>query len=248
MERFDSGAPGREPAGEVFGLTDALYDAAFSRDGSVFASTGVAGTVEWWDARRRVKFAQNKLGVRDEGVALTFTGPRLASVLTRVRHMLRCTPQGCVIADRRKPVVSASGLQSATFGPDAGYWFEWRERPYRCTIRECEPLPGPAHSGQHAEAVSPDGQHWAVRGWDAGAGVISFCTARGCHRLDTGVRGSSSWIGGLRFDPTGLVLVAGTGDGRVLFFDGRTGARLGPRWCRLTPAASSILPLPQMER
>src|SRR5205823_14893544 len=56
----------------------------------------------------------------------------------------------------------------------------------------------------------------------------SFCQTSGCRPLDVGSGGSSTWIGAMKFDPSGSLLAVGLGDGRVLFFNGRTGVRLGP--------------------
>lgn len=50
----------------------------------------------------------------------------------------------------------------------------------------------------------------------------------GCRSLDVGSGGSSTWIGWTTFNRSGSILAVGMGDGRVIFFDGREGTRLGP--------------------
>src|SRR4029450_920580 len=110
------------------------------------------------------------------------------------------------------------------------FWFEWLNRPFRCTTAKCEPLPG-VGAGLRLNASSPDGSRWTESGWRADetlGGVAAFCQSSGCRSLDVGSGGPSTWVGGMRFNHTGSVLAVGMGDGRVIFFDGRDGTRLGP--------------------
>ncbi|MGA7413212.1 MAG: hypothetical protein WBW33_22245, partial [Bryobacteraceae bacterium] len=224
-----------EPAGEHLGATDPLYAAAFNRDGKLLATAGVKGTLQWWDLNRRARIAEyslgtNKQGRSNEGTAVSFVSYREVLLLTSSGALLRCTPARCVDTRRRaESGADYRGLWSASFGPGARFWFEWRERPYRCSILGgCERQPGGAHQGSYAEAVNSDGSRWAIRGWEAGRGTLGLCEKTGCRVLDPGSGGSSNSIMGVQFDPSGSLLVAGTGEGRVVFFDGRTGARLGP--------------------
>ena len=219
-----------EPAGEPLGATDPLYAAAFSHDGGVLATTGVAGKLQWWDVAHRSRIAEYELPGKTVGVAVAFEGKREATLVNRAGAKLRCTPRGCA-EEKRKAFAAAEyrGGWSASFTADSQSWFEWRARPYRCDLPNgCVALPGGAHQGEYAEAASADGSRWAIRGWEEGNGTISFCRSSGCRRLDVGSGGLSNWIGGIQFDPSGSLLVAGTGEGRVVFFDGQTGARLGP--------------------
>ncbi|MGH7867498.1 MAG: WD40 repeat domain-containing protein, partial [Candidatus Dormibacteraceae bacterium] len=217
-----------EAVGKPFGDTSAIYDAAFSDDGTLLASTGVAGTLEWWDVARHSKLAERPLENHNVGVALAFISPTTVELLTRSGAFLRCTRESCVPIPRHSGTLPSA---IASLGPQARFWFEWRERPYRCTPNGCGALPGPSLRGDQPGAISPDGLRWAVGGLDAGespGGLISFCQASGCRPLDVGSGGSSTWIGAMKFDPSGSLLAVGLGDGRVLFFNGRTGVRLGP--------------------
>ena len=216
-----------EPVGQPFGDLSHL-GCVFSDDGTILACTGLADTLEWWDVASHSKVAEHPVGNHESVAALAFVSASELELLTRSGRLLRCTRESCVAVPRRS---ASDQSESVSLGPQANFWFEWRDRPYRCSAVGCDPLPGPARYDNKPNAVSPDGLRWAVRGWTAGdspGGVISFCQASGCRPLDVGAKGSSTWIGGMEFSPSGSILVVGTGDGRVMFFDGRSGTRLGP--------------------
>jgi WD40 repeat protein len=217
----------QEAVGEPVGSMSTLYDAVFNDDGTVLACTGVAGTLEWWDMDKHTKVAQQPLPNRYVAHSLTFLDRNTVKLLTQTGSFLHCTREGC------SPRQHTSGSHESGFvsmGPQARFWFEWLERPYRCVANGCTPLPGPGRSNGPT-AVSSDGLRWVISGWKVAnppGGVITFCELSGCRPLDLDSGGPTSWVGAIEFAPSGSPLAVGMGDGRVLFFDGRTGARLGP--------------------
>lgn len=218
----------REPAGRLFAQTNPIYDAAFSGDGTLLATVGVGDTVEWWDVRQRSRLARLSLGHNESGRAIVFVDAHEVAVLSESGRLLRCNQAGCVEVARPHPR-EQSGPRA--FGPSGNFWFEWLDRPFRCTTSKCEPLPGPRGSRLEPNATSPDGARWTVRAWKAGdnpGGVVWFCQMSGCRLLDVGSGGSSTWVGGTNFNGSGSILAVGMGDGRVIFFNGRDGTRLGP--------------------
>ena len=217
----------RETVGDPFSDMPAVYDVAFNEDGTVVAATGVAGTLEWWDVARHAKISEKHFDPHDIAESLTFVARDAVELLTPSGSLLRCTPEGCASIPRTG---GNHSVQTVSMGPRGSFWLEWRDRPYRCIPNGCTPLPGPSVS-HGPVAISPDGLRWVIGAWkvaDSPGGVVTFCELSGCRPLDLGSGGSSSWIGALKFDPTGSLLAVGMGDGRVLFFEGRTGARLGP--------------------
>jgi WD40 repeat protein len=217
----------REAVGDPFGDLPAVYDTAFNEDGTVLASTDVTGTLVWWDVARHKKVGQEHFAPDEAPRSLTFVRRNAVELIAGSGSLLECTRKACSSLPQnrdRHPVAAVS------MGPQARFWFEWRERPYRCAANGCTALPGLGGS-DGPRAISPDGLHWVMGGWkvaDPPAGVVTFCEIAGCRPLDLGSGGPSSWIGAVKFDPSGSLLAVGIGDGRVLFFDGRTGARLGP--------------------
>jgi WD40 repeat protein len=140
---------------------------------------------------------------------------------------IHCTVQSCIGADS---IENRTPFNSSTSSSDR-FWFRWNNRLYRCTWKSgCRVLPGPVQHNFNLNALSPDGARWAIGGWNANSkgGEVSLCEGGACLPLDVGSRGPSSWIGGIAFDPAGSLLAVGTGDGQVLFFNGRSGVRLRP--------------------
>jgi WD40 repeat protein len=218
----------REPAGALFGQMPPLYDTVFNSDGTMLAAVGVGGTVETWDVQRRKKVDEVSLGHNESGSAVAFVNASDVAVLTQSGRLLRCGRSTCTEVNRPGPR-RQSGARA--FGPAGAFWLEWLDRPFRCTTAQCQALPGPRETSFHSSTMSPDGLRWTVSGWNvdrAPGGVVSFCQSSGCRLLDVGSGGGATSVSGTRFNQAGSVLAVGMGDGRVIFFNGRDGTRLGP--------------------